>query len=82
LPFAAITIFLLRLVVLSHKTKSVVGMEGMVGEVGVVVSNLEPEGKVQVHGEIWDAYSEQPAQKGQKVKVLLVDGLKVKVARV
>jgi len=82
LPFAVITIFLLRLVLLSHKTKSAVGTEGMVGEVGVVVSDLEPEGKVQVHGEIWDAYSEQPAQKGQKVKVLLVDGLRVKVARV
>ena len=82
LPFAAITIFLLRLVLLSHKTKSLVGMEGMVGEIGVAMSDLEPEGRVSVHGEIWQAYGDEPVQKGEKVKVLMVEGLKIKVARV
>ncbi len=81
LPFAGITMFLLRLVLLSHKTKSVTGMEGMVDEVGKVISDLEPEGKVQVHGEIWQAYSDQPVQRGERVKILKVDGLRVKVGR-
>jgi membrane-bound serine protease (ClpP class) len=55
LPFAGITIFLLRLVILSHKTKSFVGTEGMIGEIGVAMSDLSLEGRVRVHGEIWDA---------------------------
>jgi membrane-bound serine protease (ClpP class) len=82
LPFAGITIFLLRLVILSHKTKSLVGMEGMVGEIGVAMSSLEPEGRVKIHGEIWQAYGDEPVQEGEKVKVLVVDGLKIKVAKV
>jgi membrane-bound serine protease (ClpP class) len=81
LPFAGITIFLLRLVILSHKTKSLVGMEGMVGEIGVAMSSLEPEGRVKIHGEIWQAYGDEPVQEGEKVKVLVVDGLKIKVAK-
>src|SRR5207244_11743693 len=34
LPFAAITIILLRLVILSHKTKALTGIEGMIGYIG------------------------------------------------
>ncbi len=82
LPFAAITVFLLRLVILSHKTKSVTGSEGMVGEIGVAISDIDTEGKVQVHGEIWEASSIQPIRSGEKVKVLTVEGLKITVSRV
>jgi len=81
LPFAAITIFLLRLVLLSHRTKSVTGVEGMVGEVGLVLSELQPEGRIQVHGEIWRARSLQPISVGEKVKVTAVEGLMLVVAR-
>jgi membrane-bound serine protease (ClpP class) len=85
LPFAAISIFLLRLVILSRKTKSVAGMDGMVGEVGVALSDIadrETEGKVQVHGEIWQAQSSEPVRTGEKVRVLAVEGLKVTVGKV
>jgi membrane-bound serine protease (ClpP class) len=82
LPFAAITIFLLRLVLLSHRTKSVTGGEGMMGEVGFVLSELQLEGRVQIHGEIWRARSLQPISVGEKVKVTAVEGLMLVVARV
>jgi membrane-bound serine protease (ClpP class) len=85
LPFAAISIFLLRLVILSRKTKSVAGMDGMIGEVGVALSDIadrETEGKVQVHGEIWQAQSSEPVRTGEKVRVLAVEGLKVTVGKV
>jgi membrane-bound serine protease (ClpP class) len=85
LPFAAISVFLLRLVILSRKTKSVAGMDGMIGEVGVALSDIsdrETEGKVQVHGEIWRAQSSEPVRTGEKVRVLAVEGLKITVAKV
>jgi membrane-bound serine protease (ClpP class) len=79
LPFAGITIFLLRLVILSHKTKSFVGTEGMIGEIGVAMTDLSLEGRVRVHGEIWDAQTNQPISAGEKVRVMAVEGLRIKV---
>jgi membrane-bound serine protease (ClpP class) len=48
------------------------GKEGLVGEIGVVRSDLKPEGKVFVHGELWNAESSEEIPKGTKVKVLEV----------
>ena len=67
LPFAAITIFLMRLVILAHRNKSVTGKEGMVGEIGTALTDIESQGKVQVHGEIWQASSPQPIESGNRV---------------
>jgi membrane-bound serine protease (ClpP class) len=82
LPFAAITIFLMRLVLLSHRSKSVTGTEGMLGEVGFSLSDISPEGKVQVHGEIWQAKSAQPVQAGERVKVTAIEGLTLTVTKI
>jgi len=81
-PFAAITIFLMRLVLLSHRSKSVTGTEGMLGEVGLSLSDISPEGKVQVHGEIWQAKSAQPVQAGERVKVTAIEGLTLTVTKI
>ena len=81
LPFAAITVFLMRLVILAHRNKSVTGEEGLLTETGVALTDIEGEGKVRVHGEIWQASSETPISAGEQVKVLAVDGMKVRVCR-
>jgi membrane-bound serine protease (ClpP class) len=82
LPFAAITIFLMRLVILSHRKKSVTGEEGMIGEIGLALTEIQEEGKVRVHGEIWQASSSSPIRRGDKVKVRAVSGMKVEVEKV
>ncbi|MCI0420517.1 MAG: nodulation protein NfeD [Acidobacteria bacterium] len=81
LPFAAITVFLMRLVILAHRHKSVTGEEGMVNEVGVALTDIDGDGKIRVHGEIWQASSETSIAAGEQVKVLAVDGMKVRVGR-
>jgi membrane-bound serine protease (ClpP class) len=81
LPFATITIFLMRLVIISHRKKSVTGNEGMIEEVGVALTDIDGEGKVRVHGEIWQASSETSIPAGERVKVLAVDGMRVHVCR-
>jgi len=81
LPFAAITVFLMRLVILAHRNKSVTGEEGLLSETGVALTDIDGAGKVRVHGEIWQASSETPISAGEQVKVLAVDGMKVRVCR-
>ncbi len=82
LPFAGITIFLLRLVLLSRRAKSVTGAEGMIGAVGLTLSDISSEGKIQVHGEIWQARSAQPIPVGERVRVTAIEGLTLIVARI
>jgi len=81
LPVAAITVFLVRLVYMSHQRKSLTGDQGMVGEIGVAVSDILKDGKVFVHGEYWNAFSSAPIPNGAKVRVMKVEGLKVGVDR-
>ena len=46
-------------------------------------SDLSPEGKVFVHGELWNAEASESIPKGSKVKVIeVLDTLKIKVAKV
>jgi membrane-bound serine protease (ClpP class) len=53
-----------------------------IGSEGVVVKDLEPEGYVQIRGELWRARVEKgrPVQEGEKVRVQKVEGLTLIVA--
>jgi len=57
------------------------GMEGLIHEIGTVRSALDPRGKVFVHGELWDAVSEEPVGVGEPVEVLAVRNLTLAVRR-
>jgi membrane-bound serine protease (ClpP class) len=81
LPFAFLTVFLMRLVLKSRKWKTATGKEEMLGEQGVVTIAVPGggEGMVRVHGELWRAGSQRAIQVGTKVRVLRVNGLKLDV---
>ncbi|HBR16021.1 MAG: serine protease [Deltaproteobacteria bacterium RIFCSPLOWO2_12_FULL_43_16] len=64
-----------------HK-KPVSGMEGLIDEIGVANTDIANEGKVFIDGEYWDAWSDEQIKEGEKVKVLDVKGLKLKVVRI
>jgi membrane-bound serine protease (ClpP class) len=81
IPVAIITVFLVRLVYLSHHRKSIVGADGMIGEEGIARSDINPEGWVLVHGEYWNAASEKPIPAGSKIRVTKVHGLKLDVEK-
>jgi membrane-bound serine protease (ClpP class) len=57
------------------------GVEGMIGEVGWAKSRLDPRGKVFVHGEIWNAISDDPVEEGERIQVVEVRGMELKVKR-
>jgi membrane-bound serine protease (ClpP class) len=75
LPFGGITVFLMRLALKAYQQKIVTGEEGLVGEFGVARTPLHPEGKVFVHGELWDAVSSAGVAAGGRVQVRSVNGL-------
>lgn len=55
------------------------GTEGLVGQIGEAVTALRPRGQVRVHGEIWQAVSAEPAERGTAVEVMRVRGLTLEV---
>src|SRR5579883_1141007 len=79
LPFAAITMFLVTLVVRARRNKALLADGGVLNEIGQARTALDPAGKVFVHGEYWDALSDQPVQAGAEVRVVARDGMRLKV---
>jgi membrane-bound serine protease (ClpP class) len=79
LPFSAITVLLLSLVIRARRNKAMTGVEAMVGEIGSAVTALEPAGQIFVHGEYWDAVSSSPVAAGARVRVTAIAGLQLKV---
>ncbi|MGB4292420.1 MAG: nodulation protein NfeD [Bacteroidales bacterium] len=66
----------------AQSRKPVTGIEGMTGETGEAISDLEPEGQVRVHGEIWNAECpDGTVSKGSKVIVTGVKNLKLIVRK-
>ncbi len=66
----------------AHRSKPRSGVEGLVGEKGIVKKPLDPEGLVFVHGELWRAISGENIEADEKVEVTGIDGLVLKVARI
>jgi membrane-bound serine protease (ClpP class) len=47
--------------------------------IGTVETDITPEGKVFVHGEIWNARSADSIKKGDRVKITKVEGMMLTV---
>ena len=69
----------MSLVMKAQMRKRQSGREGMVGDEGEAVTDIHETGKVFVHGEYWNAWSERAVEKGKKVRVVQVQGLKLKI---
>jgi membrane-bound serine protease (ClpP class) len=75
IPLGVITAFLMSLALRARRNKVVTGSQGLLGETGVAQTALSPQGKIFVHGELWDAISSVPVPVGQLVVVSKIDGL-------
>jgi membrane-bound serine protease (ClpP class) len=78
---AAFFIFAVTKAIHARLKKPTTGMEGLIGEVGIVSTPIAPEGKVSIHGEFWNATSDQNLDKGEKAQVIGVANLKLKVKK-
>jgi membrane-bound serine protease (ClpP class) len=66
----------------AHKQRPVSGMEGLMGERGEAKSDISARGTVIIHGERWDAWSDEPIAAGACVRVIAMDNLRLKVEKV
>ena len=78
---ALLFIITVRLAVRVHREKADTGKEGMIGLVGEAKTDINATGQVFLHGEYWNAWSDAPIQKGDRVKVEAIEGLKLKVTK-
>jgi len=79
IPLGLITAFLMTIALKARRNKVVTGAQGLVGEMGVAQTALSPQGKVFVHGELWDAVASTALLPGQMVIVRSIDGLTLQV---
>ena len=70
---SAFFIFAVGMTYRSQIKKPTTGREGLVGEQGITIEVLNPEGTIEVHGEIWNAIAKEKIKKGQKVEITEVD---------
>lgn len=75
---------LIKKFVKTPKTKptnvySIIGKEGIVLE---TIDSINGTGKVKVNGELWSAISDSNIEKNEKIKVISVNGVKLKVEKI
>lgn len=75
--------FAARAVIRAHRAQATTGMEGIIGDTGVVLVALDPTGEIQFQGERWQATSEEGSiEEGADVVVTAQKGLRLYVKRV
>lgn len=79
IPLGLITTFLMGIALKARRGKITTGAQGLVGEIAVARSPLSPQGKVFVHGELWDAISSAPVDAGEQVRIRAVADLHLEV---
>jgi membrane-bound serine protease (ClpP class) len=76
---AGFFLFIVGAAVKARKRPVVSGQEEMQHAVGVVIDDFEGQGRIRIHGEVWLAETAVPLSRGDKVQVVAVDGLVLKV---
>ncbi len=61
----------------SRRVALVSGDSVMLGEKAEVMEDFVEQGQVWVHGELWQAVTEQPVKKGQLIPIKAINGLKL-----
>ena len=74
--------FAITLGIQAQKRKPTTGAEGLIKQTAEAITNLNPEGEVKVHGEIWNAESiEGKIEANSRVEIVQVKNLKLIVKK-
>lgn len=80
--FAVFAVFLVNAVVRSRRTPAVSGVQALIGMHGVARTDLDPEGTVLVHGELWRGHIVgDPVPEGERVEVVGQEGMELRVKK-
>jgi membrane-bound serine protease (ClpP class) len=72
---AGFFLFIVGAAIKARNRPVVSGREEMLAAVGEVLDDFEREGRIRIHGEIWNARSDTPLHRGSRVEVVAMDGL-------
>lgn len=75
----AIILFLVWNAVRAQTRPELAGVSAMIGEAGKAMTDMDPDGHVYVHGEIWSATATVAIPAGAPVRVVNVEGLHLTV---
>ena len=76
--------FILGYALRAQRRPVITGQESLGGQTGIATTDLDPTGQVQAAGELWTAEAVDgsgPIHKGERVEVVSVEGLRLKVKR-
>jgi membrane-bound serine protease (ClpP class) len=74
-------VFVVGMALRAQRARPLTGAEGLVGVTGVAQTDIAPHGTVLVHGELWEAVSDEVIKEGENAVVKAVDGLRLVVKR-
>jgi membrane-bound serine protease (ClpP class) len=72
---AAFFMFAVGMGIRAQRRKVSTGQLGIIGEIGTAKQDIDKEGSVFIHGEYWNARSDERIAAGEKVVVVAVDGM-------
>ena len=76
IPVAVISLLFLWALVKSFRGRAVTGREGLIGKIALARSPVNDNGgRVFLHGELWNAVSDDPVESGQRVRIVRVENL-------
>jgi membrane-bound serine protease (ClpP class) len=78
---ALLFIVTVTVAVRAHRGKVDTGKEGLIGMQAEARTDIGADGQVHMRGENWNARSDEPIRKGEKVTVIAVEGLRLKVKK-
>ena len=81
IPLGIITVFLMSIALRARRNKVVTGQQGLIGAIGEARTDIDPEGKVFVLGELWNAHARSRVGMGDPIIVRKVEGLDLEVEK-
>jgi membrane-bound serine protease (ClpP class) len=76
---AGFFLFMIGAAIKARARPVVTGQEEMLQASGEVLEDFKGKGRIRIHGEVWQAESALPLRRGDRVQVVAVDGLVLKV---
>lgn len=76
---AGFFLFVITAAIKARERPVVSGQEELLHMTGEVLDDFEGQGRIRIHGEIWQAESATALRRGDKVQVVAIDGLVLKV---
>ncbi len=79
LTVGAVMALVTWIVVRAHRGRVATGAEALAGEIGEAMTDLDPVGKVFVHGEYWNARARRTVARGRRVRIRAMRNMELDV---